>query len=53
VSQRFAVAVPKELLDRLKLAAAVERRAIKGFLLVLAEERIQEVEKNGSLPKGK
>ncbi len=45
--------VPKELLHRLKLAATVERRTIKGFLLALAEERIQELEKKGILPKGK
>jgi hypothetical protein len=31
----------------------VERRTIKGFLLALAEERIQELEKKGLLPKGK
>jgi hypothetical protein len=43
----------KELVDRLKLAAAVERHTIKSFLLALAEERIQELEKKGLLPKGK
>jgi len=36
-----------------KLAATVERRTIKGFLLALAEERIQELERKGLLPKGK
>lgn len=45
--------VPKDLLHRLKLAATVERRTIKGFLLALAEERITELEKNGLLPKSK
>jgi hypothetical protein len=45
--------VPKDLLYRVKLAAAVERRTVKGFLLALAEERIQELEKKGLLPKGK
>ena len=45
--------VPKDLLYRVKLAAAVERRTVKGFLLALAEGRIQELEKNGLLPKGK
>jgi hypothetical protein len=45
--------VPKDLLYRVKLAAAVERRSVKGFLLALAEERIQDLEKQGRLPKGK
>jgi hypothetical protein len=45
--------VPKDLLYLVKLAATVERRTIKGFLLALAEERIQELEKKGLLPKGK
>jgi hypothetical protein len=45
--------VPKDLLYRVKLAAAVERRTVKGFLLALAEERIQDLEKRGLLPKGK
>lgn len=45
--------VPKELLHRVKLAATVERRSVKGFLLALAETRIEAMEKNGLLPKGK
>jgi hypothetical protein len=45
--------VPKDLLHRVKLAAAVERRSVKGFLLALAEERIQDLEKKGLMPKGK
>ena len=45
--------VPRELLVRMKMAAAFERRTLEGFLLVLAEERIQELEKKGLLPKGK
>lgn len=45
--------VPKELIYRMKQAALVERRTIKGFLLALAEERIGELERKGMLPKGK
>jgi porphobilinogen deaminase len=45
--------VPKELLHRVKLAATAERRSVKGFLLALTEARIEEMEKNGLLPKGK
>jgi hypothetical protein len=36
-----------------KLAVAMERHTVKGFLLALAEERIQDLEKYGFLPKGK
>ncbi len=45
--------VPKDLIYRLKQAALVERRTVKGFLLTLAEERIQDLERKGLLPKGK
>lgn len=45
--------VPKDLLFRLKMAAAADRRTVKGFILTLIEERIQEMEKRGLLPKGK
>ncbi|MDF0674225.1 MAG: hypothetical protein P0120_07760 [Nitrospira sp.] len=45
--------VPKDLVFRLKQAALAERRTVKAFLLALAEERIQELEKKGQLPKGK
>lgn len=45
--------VPKDFLHLVKMAATVERRTIKGFLLSLAEERIEELEKKGLLPKGK
>jgi hypothetical protein len=45
--------VPKEIVYRLKMAAAAEHRSVKGFLLALIEERIQELERKGILPKGK
>lgn len=45
--------IPRDLLVRMKMACAVERRTLKGFLLALAEERIQELEKKGLLPKSK
>jgi porphobilinogen deaminase len=45
--------IPRELLMRMKMAAVLERRTLKGFLLALAEERIQELERKGMLPKGK
>ncbi len=45
--------IPKELLYKLKMAAAAEHRTVKGFILNLIETRIQELEKKGLLPKGK
>jgi hypothetical protein len=45
--------IPKDLIFRLKMAAAAEHRTVKGFILVLIEERIQELEKKGLLPKSK
>ncbi len=45
--------VPREMLVKMKMAAALERRTLKGFLLALAEERIQDLERKGLLPKGK
>jgi len=45
--------VSKDFIYRIKMAAAAERRTVKGFFLALAEERIQELERKGILPKGK
>jgi len=45
--------IPKELVFKLKMAAAAEHRSVKGFLLALIEERIEELERKGLLPKGK
>ena len=45
--------IPKDMIFKLKMAAAAERRTVKGFILALVEERFQELEKKGLLPKGK
>lgn len=45
--------ISKETIYRLKMAAAAEHRSVKGFILALVEERIQELERQGILPKGK
>jgi hypothetical protein len=45
--------VPKDIIFKMKMIAAVERRSVKGFILALVEERIQELERKGLLPKGK
>jgi len=45
--------IPKATVFRLKMAAAAAHRTVKGFLLALIEDRIQELEKKGMLPKGR
>jgi hypothetical protein len=45
--------IPRDLMRRVKMAAAHEGKSVKQFLIELAEARIQELEKRGILPKGK
>ena len=45
--------IPKDLLYRLKMAAAAEHRTVKDLLLELIQGKIQELERKGILPKGK
>jgi hypothetical protein len=37
----------RDLIYRIKMAAAAEHRTVKGFLLQLAQERIRELEQKG------
>ena len=45
--------VPRELMHRVKVAAAVQRKTVKQLLFDLAEAHLQELERKGILPKGK
>lgn len=45
--------VPEELFFRIKMAAAAEKQSSRDWLLKLAEGRIQELERQGKLPKEK
>lgn len=45
--------IPRETLFRLKMAAAAEHKTVKDLVLGLVEEKIQELERKGLLPKGK
>jgi hypothetical protein len=45
--------VPRDLLARLKMAAAVERKTVKDVILELVQGKVQDMEKKGLLPKGK
>ena len=45
--------IPRNMLFRLKMAAAAEQRTVKDLVLELIEGKIQNLEKKGLLPKGK
>jgi hypothetical protein len=45
--------VPRDLMHRMKVAAAVQKTTVKQLLFDLAEVHLQELEKKGILPKGK
>ncbi|MEP6890010.1 MAG: hypothetical protein ABI955_04860 [Nitrospirota bacterium] len=45
--------IPRDLMRKVKMAAAQEGKTVKDFLTELAEARIQELERRGILPKGK
>ena len=45
--------IPRDTFFRLKMAAAAEKKTVRELLLKLIEDKIQELEKKGLLPKGK
>ncbi len=45
--------IPRDLMPRVKMAAAHEGKSVKEFLLNLVQARLDELEKKGILPKGK
>ena len=45
--------IPRDLMKRAKIAAAVEGKTIKALMLEALDGKIQELEKKGLLPKGK
>ena len=45
--------IPRELMKRAKIAAAVEGKTIKALILEALDDKIQELEKKGLMPKGK
>jgi hypothetical protein len=45
--------IPRDLMRKVKMAAAHEGKTVKDFLIELAEARISELEKRGILPKGR
>jgi hypothetical protein len=45
--------IPRETFFRLKMAAASEKKTVRALLLKLIEDKIQDLERKGLLPKGK
>ncbi len=45
--------IRRDLMRKVKMAAAHEGKTVKDFLIALAEAKIQELERKGILPKGK
>lgn len=45
--------VPRELMYRMKVAAALQRKTVKQLLFDLAESHLQELERKGVLQKSR
>lgn len=45
--------VPRELMQRAKIAAAVEGRTVKDLILSLVEGHLKEMDRKGQLPKNR
>ena len=45
--------VPRTLMHRLKIAAAIQGKTVKQLLFDLTQAHLQDLEKKGLLPKGK
>jgi hypothetical protein len=45
--------IPRDLMHRIKVAAAIERKSVKQLLMELAEAHLDDLERKGMLPKGK
>ena len=45
--------VPRDLMHRVKVAAAIQKKTVKQLLFDLAQTHLQDLERKGILPKGK
>ena len=45
--------VPRDLMHRVKVAAAIQKKTVKQLLFDLAEAHLQDLERKGILPRGK
>ena len=46
-------AMPKALVSKIKAAAALEHCSLRDYIAALLQRHVQDLEKKGSLPKGK
>ncbi|HXT67425.1 MAG TPA: hypothetical protein VN657_11605 [Nitrospiraceae bacterium] len=49
----FVRGMPRDLLAKLKAAAALNQKTLGDYIKDMCEEHVQEQEKKGLLPKGK
>jgi len=49
----FVRGMPRDLLAKLKAAAALNQKTLGDYIKDMCEEHVQEEEKKGLLPKGK
>jgi hypothetical protein len=49
----FVRGVPRDLLAKLKGAAALQRKTLGEYIQEMCEAHVQELERKGILPKGK
>jgi len=49
----FVRGMPRDLLAKLKAAAALHRQTLREYIQRLCEAHVQELEKKGTLPKSK
>lgn len=49
----FVRGMPRDLLAKLKAAAALHQNTLGEYIKEMCEEHVQELEKKGLLPKGK
>ena len=45
--------IPRDLMHKMKIAAAVEHKSVKQLLVDMSRTYLDEMEKKGLLPKGK
>ena len=45
--------IPRDLMHKMKVAAAIERKSVKQVLIELSRAHLEEMEKKGLLPKWK
>lgn len=53
VAVLFVRGMPRDLLAKLKAAAALQQKTLGEYIQELCEEHVQGLEKKGILPKGK